>query len=968
MKTKTSKKGALAILLALLVLMALVQIASAEVTDFPLIALSGDLVADANTQYIAVFSQNPSTKLITAEIMIKNGSTGTDAKPLILNGVATEISFDSRVSPCTPNGNKFEGNLNILFSDFERYCSMPVKNFNTIGSNAIQNNASGRFIGATISAGSQDKSHEDDDDVEIDGPSIAPGTTQTILVLYFTPNNGSDLLDINMFNFYFLNNSNATGLGLLRLSTWLGNGSFFLFASHKSASSGDTYVENPNSFKLHVKRPQPNVAANNSSRFITNYDTTTMEWSYSATSGYETDQPAGGFGNVARTVYVRSKGDNDYSGNDATYGNYKKYLLSDPVEVNFSAVGASTYTITFNYNFGSPPGSETRTVTAGGTVGAKDMPHPTRDGGYVLTGWNDSVNGTGDPFTDTTPVRGSITVYAQWEIPVKKVKVYFDSNGGFDRIQELELAAGTSVGGNMVPDPTRNGYSFEGWNTKSDGTGTAFTPTTIVNETITVYAKWKLSDAPKVTVTFDYNYPGSPSSFTREISMGGIFGDTFPPDPSRSGYDFMGWYDNPTKDNAKLFINDTKVEGNITVYARWTIITDLTVTFNYNYSNCPSPVNRSVSRESSLGAEEKWPGDPSPRTGYRFLGWNTRADGKGDPFISSTIVLTSLTVYAQWEQIINGGAVSDVWVVTFMGNQGNPYSQTVSIEKSRGGGGLGGLMPANPSRNGYTFAGWNTTSNGTGSWFISTTAIDRDITVYAIWEALITVGPAITTIIEPDVPLAGFTADHIPFITGYPDGTVKPDNPITRAEVAMIFFRLLTSPDKTTPRISAFADVPEDIWYTQAVNYLASIEILVGYAEDGTFRPGRNITRAEFAAVASRFDKLEDVNINIFPDIENHWAKAQINSAYAKGWVSGYPEDGTFRPQKNISRAEVVKIVNTMLNRKLDLVDLSADILNNIIKFSDIAGHWAHAHVVEASNNHDFTRKSDGYEIWTRLK
>jgi uncharacterized repeat protein (TIGR02543 family) len=295
--------------------------------------------------------------------------------------------------------------------------------------------------------------------------------------------------------------------------------------------------------------------------------------------------------------------------------------------------------------------------------------------------------------------------------------------------------------------------------------------------------------------------------------------------------------------------------------------------------------------------------------------------------------------------------------VTFDGNGGTPGEQTRSVAS---GGTLGSNMPANPTRNGFTFTGWNTQANGSGTAFTASTPVGADIRVYAQWRSGDGGGDGGSTDIpDPGIPLAGFTADHIAYISGYPDNSVKPNNAITRAEVAMIFFRLLSDPDKNILRISTFSDVADGVWYTQAINYLTGIEILTGYP-DGTFKPNRPITRAEFAAVASRFDKLSTTNQNAFPDSEGHWAKDYINSAYAKGWVGGYP-DGTFKPQQNITRAEVVKIVNTMLDRKIHFEDIPEGIKN----FTDIAGHWAYTEIVEASNDHDYTRKDDGYEIWT---
>jgi len=219
-------------------------------------------------------------------------------------------------------------------------------------------------------------------------------------------------------------------------------------------------------------------------------------------------------------------------------------------------------------------------------------------------------------------------------------------------------------------------------------------------------------------------------------------------------------------------------------------------------------------------------------------------------------------------------------------------------------------------------------------------------------------GGGITPTPTPPPPLLE-TGEHRVYITGYNDNTVRPNNPITRAETAVIFFRLLSGEEKHIPSISTFNDTVPGAWYAQAVNHLARINIITGY-QDGSFRPNQPITRAEFATIASRFDKLEASQSDSFPDVAGHWARAYINSAALKGWISGYP-DGTFRPQRNITRAEVVRIVNTMLNRKI----LPEDIPAGVIRFTDLQTHWAYTDIVEASNAHDYTRKENGYEIWT---
>ncbi|MDR0469156.1 MAG: S-layer homology domain-containing protein, partial [Peptococcaceae bacterium] len=205
---------------------------------------------------------------------------------------------------------------------------------------------------------------------------------------------------------------------------------------------------------------------------------------------------------------------------------------------------------------------------------------------------------------------------------------------------------------------------------------------------------------------------------------------------------------------------------------------------------------------------------------------------------------------------------------------------------------------------------------------------------------------------------------HIKYIGGYPDETVRPDGEITRAEVAVIFWRLLRIPAKYAFVDHTFGDVAEDEWYAQAVKYLAKMGILKGYG-DGTYKPSQTITRAEFAAIASRFDDpVTDVD-NPFIDLPaDHWAYADITTAYIKGWISGYP-GGAFKPQDNITRGEVVAIINRVLGRAIAKDDVSA---NFRTLYSDLPiTHWAFAAVIEASVSHEYERKEDGYEIWIAI-
>ena len=212
------------------------------------------------------------------------------------------------------------------------------------------------------------------------------------------------------------------------------------------------------------------------------------------------------------------------------------------------------------------------------------------------------------------------------------------------------------------------------------------------------------------------------------------------------------------------------------------------------------------------------------------------------------------------------------------------------------------------------------------------------------------------------------TQDHDAYLLGYEDGTVRPEGSITRAEVATIFFRLLTdeSRDKFWSQTNDYTDVPADAWYNNAVSTLSNAGILDGY-EDGTFRPDGNITRAEFATITARFLEASYDGGNRFPDIDGHWAAVYITAAANAGIVDGY-EDGTFRPQQNITRAEAV----TMVNRTVDRHPDADHLLDNMVTWPDNPeSAWYYAQIQEATNAHAYTMHTDQedapYEIWTEL-
>uniref|UniRef100_UPI0013DD99B1 S-layer homology domain-containing protein n=1 Tax=Agathobaculum sp. Marseille-P7918 TaxID=2479843 RepID=UPI0013DD99B1 len=207
------------------------------------------------------------------------------------------------------------------------------------------------------------------------------------------------------------------------------------------------------------------------------------------------------------------------------------------------------------------------------------------------------------------------------------------------------------------------------------------------------------------------------------------------------------------------------------------------------------------------------------------------------------------------------------------------------------------------------------------------------------------------------------TKDHAQYLNGYPEGTFEPDNNMTRAEAAQMFYNLLLNQDVEST--VAFSDVPSDAWYAKAVNTLASLGMINGVG-DNKYEPDRSITRAEFTAIAMRFAELPTGGENSFSDVtQNDWFYDVVVGSIQYGWITGYP-DGTFRPNATITRAEVTTITNRMLGRSADeaYVDGHAADLR---QFSDLSKtHWAYYDIMEATNAHDYT-KADGAETWTAL-
>ena len=336
--------------------------------------------------------------------------------------------------------------------------------------------------------------------------------------------------------------------------------------------------------------------------------------------------------------------------------------------------------------------------------------------------------------------------------------------------------------------------------------------------------------------------------------------------------------------------------------------------------------------------------DKTPtREGYIFKGWY--ADEALTQAVSKVTMDSDKTVYAKWEKEIKN------FTLTYVSNGGTEFDPETYKE--------GTEVPLSkiPTREGFSFLGWY--ADAALTQLVTKVTMDSDKTVYASWK-------------EDETPVLE-KGDHFAYIIGYKDGYVRPNRNISRAEVATIFFRLLTDDarEKYWSSTNNYSDVKDTDWCNNAISTLSNMGILKGY-EDGTFHPNAPVTRAEFAVIAARFSDGAADDYATFSDVSNdYWASKEIAKAAKLGWIKGYT-DGTFRPTNNITRAEVMTLVNRVLERGVDEEGLMED----AIQWADNKpGDWYYYDVQEATNSHEYARTDkpiDGqdfcYEEWIKLK
>ena len=602
---------------------------------------------------------------------------------------------------------------------------------------------------------------------------------------------------------------------------------------------------------------------------------------------------------------------------------------------------------------------------------------------------------------------GSWQLKTQGSVHVtEEYTVTFNAYGGFPTPDEQHVKSGEKA---VLPaEPTLKGHTFAFWYLGDDEqNATAYDFDTPVTGDITLTAKWNIN---KYTVTFN-SYGGTPVPPAQEVEYG-LTATEPATAPTKTGYTFDGWY----LGDEKYDFSDA-VEQNITLYANWEKnIYTVTYTDGVDGEEVFADQTYRVPFEDTTPAFK----GTKTRAGYVFAGWK--------PAFSDTVT-GNVTYVAQWKDDKNNNGIADdeeeKYTVTYTDGVAN---EEVFADQVYGDLLSGTATPAfkgNPTRDGYVFDGWkpafsdtvtgnvtyvaqwtartdlsytvhyylkNTTKQVANDKMVAGQTFNADVTenairisgyrVYGDSVKSITIGTGTNEIIfyytrayhpsTPSKPTLN-TGDHYAYVMGYPDGTVRPNGSITRAEVSAILFRLLSDEtrDEYFTTESSFTDVKAGAWYNNSIATLEKAGVIVDTAKGGAFRPNEAITRAELAAMLAQFSDAKPVKGVKFSDVSaEHWAYEAIAIAAKMGWIEGYP-DGTFRPDATITRAEMM----TLVNRALDRVPSDEDHLLSkrvMLTFPDCkSGDWFYIAVQEATNSHTYERaatEKNGDEQWTALR
>lgn len=700
----------------------------------------------------------------------------------------------------------------------------------------------------------------------------------------------------------------------------------------------------------------------------------------------------------------------------------KKYYPNDKVlvpkgGVTLTAVyGPVARVLTLTYHSNYPDGTDTTALesnlknNARITVAASNKFSPPI--GYEFDCWNTKADGTGDKFAAGSSARvdniDSNDLYARWKKTTIDEEVIVTITGNSDTkvyngSEQSVIGYTTDVGDKAITVTLKETGKDTAKGTDVGTYSMGLTPEsfTVTSSTYTkikvVVNDGKLEITPitdKVTVTINGNhgtkvYNGSEQSvsgYTTDVNGKTISVALKDGSKAEAKGTNVGKYDmhltaadftvsSTNYSNIKVVVNDgyleiTPVTDEVTV-----TITGNTKTVMYNGS------------EQSVTGYTTDVGDKTIDVVLNATGKDTAKNTKVGKYymgLTTNDFAVTSTNYTNINVIVVDGwleitPITQTATVTITGNHNsvkyNGREQSVT-----------GFTYTAPEGVTVTLnAGSKAEAKGTdkGTYYMGLTKDDFTVTsdIYKEFKIVVNDGyleitrsgghhprPKPTVEIEDDDALGLNTTDHFAYVVGYGNGEVRPQNNITRAEVATIFFRLLTDDvrDENLTKTNRYSDVTRADWYKTAVSTLSSMSIITGYP-DGTFRPNAAITRAEFAAIAARFDSNGDKTTAKFSDIATHWAKDEISIAYNNGWINGYP-NGTFGPQRDITRAETMTLVNRVLNRQPETED---DLLPNMVTWTDNADKnaWYYLAVQEATNSHYYKFKTNSkYEKWTELR
>lgn len=581
-----------------------------------------------------------------------------------------------------------------------------------------------------------------------------------------------------------------------------------------------------------------------------------------------------------------------------------------------------------------------------GTKQTVSSEKPTREG-YTFSRWTTTDVEVKDDKTFTMPEK-NVTFTAQWT--PNDVTITFDANGGAwaaavdgytmnaDKTKASKTYKPSDVVTKIPTDPVQAGKTFNGWYIMVSGKKEPVVWTSFIKAQLihqhggVIYADWTgAAPAGQCTYTTRQHYINEKG--VEELAVNITVQSA--KEGTKISKLIQHLENNQTYYGQKYLYDRTKTTVNGVVYAdTMTLDTNGTPIDLYYYLDAWNDENNTLTGGDDI------PDKYQAVVTYKVVG-GTWKDGKTDDQVQVFTLKTKNKETGVWEDVTPAPTLGNTIPTGMISSYSRTASQSWDKDITKD------TKVTESVTYTYTFTKGSSGGGSSGGGGGRKPTVD----------------------IPDDVPTGLNGDDHFAYVVGYPDGNVKPGGNITRAEVATIFFRLLTEDVRTanSTQANSLSDVSRGQWFNHAISTLSSMGIVKGNP-DGTFDPDAPITRAEFAAIAARFDDKNTNNTSNFSDIASHWAKDEIGVAANKGWINGYP-DSTFRPDQYITRAEAMTLVNRVLNR---LPEKSEDLLDDMIKWPDNADAsvWYYLAVQEATNSHDYSDKSDAdkYEKWTKLR